>query len=133
MAKIKGNSLLVYVNDVAIGCLNDNEFTSENSDIPTTCKDNDGQETSLPGGNTASISFSGTYDTAAAYGLSQLIDIHKNKTEIGVRMGVAGSSGLYIQSSSAYLNSLTWSGPLNAATVFSGNFKLNNWSKGTHT
>lgn len=133
MAKIKGNSLLVYVNDVAIGCLNDNEFTSENADIPTTCKDNDGQETSLPGGNTASISFNGTYDTSAVYGLSQLIDIHKNKTEIGVRMGIAGSSGLYIQSTSAYLNSLTWSGPLNAATVFSGNFKLNNWSKGTHT
>src|SRR5687767_6333554 len=116
MAKIKGNSLLVYINDVAIGCLNDNEFTSENAEIPTTCKDNDGQETTLPGGNTAAISFSGTYDTSATYGLSQLLDAHKNKNEIGVRMGISGSGGLYIQSTSAYINSMTWSGPLNAAT-----------------
>jgi hypothetical protein len=133
MAKIKGNSLLVYVNDVAIGCLNNNEFTSSNSKIPTTCKDNDGQETSLPGGNTAGITFDGTFDTSATYGLSQLIDIHKNKTEVAVRMGISGTGGLYIQSSSAFLDDLNWSGPLNAATVFSGTFSLNNWTKGTHT
>lgn len=133
MAKVKGNSLLIYVNDVAIGCLNDNEFTSENTEIPTTCKDNDGQETSLPGGNNASISFNGTFETSAAYGFDELIGIHKNKTEVAIRMGIAGSGGSYIQSTSAYLNSMTWSGPLNAATVFSGSFKLNNWTPGNHT
>jgi hypothetical protein len=133
MGKIKGNSLLVYVDDVAIGCLNNNEFSSENSEIPTTCKDNDGQETSLPGGNKADISFDGTFDTSANYGLTELLAVHKNKTEVAVRMGVAGAGGLYIQSASAYLNTLTWSGPLNAATVFSGKFKLNGWSYGEHT
>lgn len=131
MAKIKGNSLLVYVNDVAIGCLNNNEFNSENTEITTTCKDNDGQETSLPGGNNASITFEGTWETSATYGFRQLLGIHKNKTEVAVRMGVSGLD--YIQSSSAYLNSLTWTGPLNAATVFNGTFKLNNWTPGQHT
>lgn len=134
MAKIKGNALLVYVNDVAIGCLNNNEFTSENTEIPTTCKDNDGQETSIPGGNNASISFDGTLETSATYGFRQLLGIHKNKTEVAVRMSVTGiASGDYIQSTSAYLNSLTWTGPLNAATVFNGVFKLNNWTAGQHT
>lgn len=133
MAKIKGNSLLVYVDSVAIGCLNDNEFSSENAEIPTTCKDNDGEETSMPGGNKAEVSFNGTFDTNATNGLQTLLGIHKNKSEVAVRMGVAGAGGLYIQSDSAFLNMLTWSGPLNAATVFTGKFKLNGWDYGTHT
>jgi hypothetical protein len=133
MAKVKGNSLLVYVDGVAIGCLNGNEFSSENSEIDTTCKDNDGQDTSLPGGNKAEINFNGTFDTAATMGLIELLALHKNKTETDIRMGIAGAGGLYVQSSSAFLNSLTWSGPLNAATVFTGKWKLNNWSYGEHT
>lgn len=133
MARVKGNSLLVYVNDVAIGCLDDNEFQSTNEEIDTTCKDNDGQFTSLPGGNNANISFSGTFETASNYGWDELVSIHKNKTEVAVRMGIAGSGGAYIQCASAFLNELTWSGPLNAKTVFSGRFKLNDWSSGNHT
>jgi hypothetical protein len=134
MARVKGNSLLVYVNDVAIGCLNNNEFTSQNEEIDATCKDNDGARNVLPGGNTASISFDGTFETDATYGLEELLGVHKNKTAVAVRMGVAGSGGLYIQAASAYLNQLTWSGPLNAATVFNGSFSIDGvWTYGTHT
>lgn len=133
MARVKGNSLLVYVNDVAIGCLDNNEFQSTNEEIDTTCKDNDGQFTSLPGGNNATITFDGTFETSATYGWDELVLIHKNKTEVAVRMGIAGSGGSYIQSTSAYLNQLNWSGPLNAKTVFNGSFKLNNWTPGNHT
>lgn len=133
MARVKGNSLLVYVNDVAIGCLDNNEFQSTNEEIDTTCKDNDGQFTSLPGGNNATITFDGTFETSATYGWDELVLIHKNKTEVAIRMGIAGSGGSYIQSTSAYLNQLNWSGPLNAKTVFNGSFKLNNWTPGNHT
>jgi hypothetical protein len=133
MAKVKGNSLLVYVNDVAIGCLNGNEFSSENTEIDTTCKDNDGQETSIPGGNKAEITFNGTFETSSTLGFKELLALHKNKTECNVRMGITGGGGVYIDSTSAYLNSLTWSGPLNSATVFTGKWKLNNWSHGLHT
>lgn len=133
MARVKGNSLLVYVNDVAIGCLDNNEFQSTNEEIDTTCKDNDGQFTSLPGGNNATVTFDGTFETSATYGWDELVLIHKNKTEVAIRMGIAGSGGSYIQSTSAYLNQLNWSGPLNAKTVFNGSFKLNNWTPGNHT
>jgi hypothetical protein len=134
MGKVKGNSLLVYVNDVAIGCLNNNEFTSQNEEIDATCKDNDGARKVLPGGNTASITFDGTFDTDASYGLDDLLAVHKNKTAVAIRMGVAGTGGTYIQAASAYLNTLTWSGPLNAATVFSGTFSIDGtWSYGNHT
>jgi hypothetical protein len=134
MARVKGNSLLVYVNDVAIGCLNNNEFTSQNEEIDATCKDNDGARNVLPGGNTASISFDGTFDTASTYGWDELIAIHKNKTSVAIRMGVVGSGGSYIQAASAYLNQLSWSGPLNAATVFNGTFSIDGvWTYGNHT
>jgi hypothetical protein len=134
MARVKGNSLLVYVNDVAIGCLNNNEFSSQNEEIDATCKDNDGARNVLPGGNTASISFDGTFDTDSTYGFEQLLAVHKNKTSVAVRMGVAGSGGLYVQAASAYLTQLSWSGPLNAATVFSGSFSIDGtWSYGNHT
>jgi hypothetical protein len=134
MGRVKGNSLLVYVNDVAIGCLNNNDFNSTNEDIPATCKDNDGAYDSLTGGNTAVINFDGTFETTSTYGLQQLLGIHKNKTEVAIRMGVAGSGGLYIQAERAALNTLNWSGPLNAATVFSGVFNIRGvWTYGTHT
>jgi hypothetical protein len=134
MAKIKGNSLLVYVDDVAIGCLNNNEFSSTNEEIPAICKDNDGAYDSLTGGNTATITFDGTFDTSSTYGLEELLGVHKNKTEVAIRMGVAGSGGLYVQAARAALNTLTWSGPLNAATVFSGTFNIRGtWSYGSHT
>ena len=134
MGKIKGNILLVYVNDVAIGCLNNNEFSSTNEEIPAICKDNDGAYDSLTGGNTASITFDGTFDTDATYGLEELLGIHKNKTEVAIRMGVAAAGGLYIHAARAALNTLNWSGPLNAATVFSGTFNIRGtWAYGTHT
>lgn len=134
MAKVKGNSLLVYVDDVAIGCLNNNEFSSTNEEIDATCKDSDGAYDSLSGGNTATITFDGTFDTSATYGLEELLAVHKNKTEVAIRMGVAGSGGLYIQAARAALNALSWSGPLNAATVFSGTFNIRGtWNYGTHT
>jgi hypothetical protein len=134
MAKVKGNSLLVYVDDVAIGCLNNNEFSSTNEEIDATCKDSDGAYDSLSGGNTATITFDGTFDTSATYGLEELLGVHKNKTEVAIRMGVAGSGGLYIQAARAALNTLSWSGPLNAATVFSGTFNIRGtWNYGTHT
>jgi len=134
MTKIKGNILLVYVNDVAIGCLNNNEFSSTNEEIPAVCKDNDGAYDSLSGGNTATITFDGTFDTDATYGFDELIAIHKNKTEVAVRMGVAAAGGTYVHAARAALNTLNWSGPLNAATVFSGTFNIRGtWNYGNHT
>lgn len=134
MTKVKGNALIVYVNDVAIGCLNNNEFTSTNEEIDATCKDNDGAYDSLSGGNTASITFDGNFDTDASYGFAELIAIHKDKTEVAVRMSVTGGGGQYIHAARAALNSLTWTGPLNAVTTFSGTFNIRGtWSYGTHT
>lgn len=134
MTKVKGNSLLVYVNDVAIGCLNNNEFSSTNEEIPATCKDNDGAYDSLSGGNTAQITFEGTYDTDATYGFSEIVAAHLAKTEIAVRMGIAGSGGEYIQAARAAFSQLNWTGPVNAPITYNGTINIRGtWSYGTHT
>jgi hypothetical protein len=133
MAKIKGNSMLVYVDDVAIGCLNNNEFEVEGEEISVVCKDNDGAEEILPGGDKWGINFDGTFETTATKGLSVLLGLKKNKTIVGLRMGVAGSGGLYIQGS-AYLINIRVNAPVNGVVTYSGRFKgSGTWNYGTHT
>jgi hypothetical protein len=134
MAKIKGNSLLIYVNDVAVGCTTNCEFTSTNEEIDATCKDNDGAYDSLTGGNTAQITFDGMYETDATYGFEEIVTAHKNKTEIAIRMSVTGGGGLYMQAARASINQLTWTGPLNAPVTYNGTINIRGtWSTGTHT
>lgn len=134
MAKHKGNALLVYINDVAIGCLTNNEFTSTNEEIEAICKDNDGAYDSLSGGNTASISFEAMHTDNATFGFEQIVQAHQNKTEVAIRMGIAGSGNHYIQAARAVINELSWSGPLNAPVTYSGNINIRgNWTYGKHT
>lgn len=134
MAKIKGNALLVYVNDVAIGCLTNNEFTSTNEEIEAICKDNDGAYDSLSGGNTAAISFEALHTDDATYGLEQILTVHKNKTEVAIRMSVSSGGGQYIQAARAVINEFTWTGPLNAPATYSGTINIRGgWTLGKHT
>jgi hypothetical protein len=134
MSKVKGNSLLIYVNDVAVGCTTNCEFTSTNEEIDATCKDNDGAYDSVSGGNTAQITFDGMYETDSTYGFEQIIAAHKNKTEIAIRMGIAGAGGQYVQAARAAINQLTWTGPLNAPVTYSGTINIRGvWSHGQHT
>jgi hypothetical protein len=133
MAIVNGNKIGVYVNNQLIGCLVSNEFTSSNTEIEATCKDNDGAKQILSGGNEASISFEGNFDEVSSYGLSDLLDVHKNKTRVGIKFADATSGGLYVIAY-AFLNELTWAGPLNAATTFSGTFSIDGpWSYGSDT
>jgi hypothetical protein len=133
MAIVNGNKIGVYVNNQLIGCLTSNDFTSTNEEVEVTCKDNDGARQVLAGGNSASISFEGNFDSASTYGLEDLIDVHKNKTRIGIKFADSTAGGLYVIGY-AYLNELTWSGPLNAATTFSGTFAIDGaWSYGSDT
>lgn len=134
MAKVKGNALLVYKDDVAIGCTTECEFSSTNEEIDATCKDNDGAYDSLSGNNTAQITFAALYDTGATEGLDEILQAHKDKTEIAVRMGIAGSGGLYIQAARGVISQLTIAGQLNSAMTYNGTINIRGvWSHGTHT
>jgi hypothetical protein len=133
MSKVKGNSMLVYTDDVAIGCLNNNEWNSDTEEIITTCKDNDGAKQIETGGENWEVTFDGTYETSASNGLEELLALKKNKTTVGLRMGVNGSGGLYIQGE-AKLMTLNVKAPLNGPVTYSGKFTGNGpYSFGNHT
>lgn len=121
MAVVNGNTIGVYVAGSLIGCLTNATFNSTNTTIDTTCKDQNGARQILPSGNQATIDFEGLFNPASTYGLSDLIDIHSNKTSVVVAIG--DEANVYI-SANAYLNTLSFTGPLNAGTTFSGTFEI---------
>lgn len=121
MAVINGNNIGVYVGGQLIGCLTNATFNSTNNTIDVTCKDNNGDRAILPSGNTATVDFEGLFNPSSTYGLTDLLDIHKNKTEVSIGIGDQTTLTIYAQ---AYLNTLSFSGPLNAGTTFSGSFEI---------
>jgi hypothetical protein len=126
-----GNDILLYVNNQVIGCLTSNEFNSTNEQIDVTCKDNNGARQVRPGSNTASLPFEGNFNPASGYGFEDLLSVHKNKTRVGVKQAL--TNGLYVIGY-AYLNTLNWTAPLNAASTFSGQFDVDGeWDYGTET
>jgi len=124
MATVQGNSVLVYIDNVAIGCLTGCTFSSNGSSIETTCKDDNGAVSSLPIKGPWNISFNGNFKTDSTVGLQQLLGLHQNLTECQIKFGGAVDGDLYIIGA-AYLNQLTWDGPLNAVSTFSGQFDGN--------
>jgi hypothetical protein len=132
MSVVLGNTVGVYVNNVLIGCLTNNSFSSTNEEIEVTCKDNNGARQVRGGSNSAEMPFEGNFNPAATYGFEDLVGVHKNKTLVGVKQ-FDTESGFYI-TGYAYLNSLEWTGPLNAASTFSGTFTVSGeWNYGSDT
>lgn len=132
MSVVIGNTIGLYVDNVLIGCLTSNSFSSTNEEIPTTCKDNNGAYQFRGGSNTAEMPFEGNFEPTAGYGLEDLLGVHKNKTRVGVKM-LDTESGLYVIAY-ARLNTLEWTGPLNAASTFTGTMKIDGeWDYGTET
>lgn len=133
MAKINGNAVLVFVNNVAIGCLTGCSINIDLDEIVTTCKDLNGAKTTLPGGIDWGIDFDGNFETSSSVGLSQLLDIILGKTQISCRFGLDTSGGLYL-TGTGYLKNVKWDGPLNAAAKFTGKIMpSSSLTKGTHT
>lgn len=127
MAVLNGNDIGVYVGNVLIGCLTSATFNSQREEIITTCKDNSGAKTLLLGGLTASVDFEGNFNPASTYNFGDLLDIHLAGTEVNIKMGDNTNLTVFAL---AYLPTVTWTGPLNAAATFSGSFSVNGaWTK----
>ena len=121
MAVVNGNTISIYVDNVIIGCLTNATTSLSRASIETTCKDNGGARTFIPGGDQATFSFDGNYNPASTQGFSDLVGIWENKTRVGIKMYDTDSG--YSIVCYAYLPTLTWTGPLNAAATFSGSFE----------
>jgi hypothetical protein len=132
MSIVIGNTMGLYVNNQLIGCLTSNSFSSTNEEIEVTCKDGNGARQVRGGSNSAEMTFEGNFEPASSYGLDDLLSVHKNKTLVGIKQ-YDTESELYV-AAYGYLNTLEWTGPLNAASTFSGTFTVSGeWSYATGT
>jgi len=119
MAVISGNSVGVYVGGTLIGCLTGATLDSSREEIDVTCKDNSGDKSVILGGATTTVSFTGNWNPSSTYGLDDLFTIFNAKSEVSLAFGDQTNLTVYSQ---AYLQQITWEGPLNAASTFSGTF-----------
>jgi len=121
MPVLNGNDVGVYVGGVLIGCLTGASITSSRAEIDVTCKDNNGDRAVILGGATTNVTFNGLFKPDATYGFEDLWDIYIAKTEVSLAFGDLTNLTLYSQ---AYLQEITWDGPLNAGSTFSGKFSV---------
>lgn len=121
MAVINGNDIGVYVGGTLIGCLTSATFNSTMAEIITTCKDNGGVKTMVPGGLEATVSFEGNFNPSSTYSFGDLVSVHSNKTEVNIKMGDNANLTIFAL---AYLTTISWTAPLNAASTFSGTFTV---------
>jgi hypothetical protein len=122
MAVISGNDIGVYVGGTLIGCLTSATFSSQFAEIITTCKDNAGVKTMIPGGAEAAVAFEGKFNPSSTYNFGDLVSVHLNKTEVNIKMGDNTNLTIFAL---AYLPTLSWTAPLNDASTFSGSFTVN--------
>lgn len=128
MAIINGNQLLVFIDNVAIGCTTNCQLQSTKETIDVTCKDNNGDRQVLSGSQQWNITTSGLWDFASTLGPSQLYSSHKNGTRVGIKMAITDTSGNPESGKSyfygyARLNSFNVAGPLNAGSTFDLTFE----------
>jgi predicted secreted protein len=124
MAIINGNQLLVFIDNVAIGCTDNCELNSGKETIDATCKDQNGARQVLSGSQAWTITTSGKWDFASTLGPQALYAAHKNGTRVGIKMAITDTSGNEESGKSyfmgyALLNQFNVAGPLNAAATFS--------------
>jgi len=118
-AVLNGNDVGVYVGGVLIGCLTGASLTTSRQEIDVTCKDNSGDRAVILGGAVTNITFNGLFKPDATYGFEDLFDLYIAKSEVSLAFGDFTNMTIYTQ---AYLQELTWDGPLNDGSTFSGKF-----------
>jgi hypothetical protein len=118
MAVVNGNRIGLYLDNVLVGCLVSNSISLERELLSTTCKDNNGAAQVTPGGVSGTADFEGNYEPASALGFDQIIDLFLNATRIGIKQAV--DDGSRYVAGYGYISNMSWDGPVNAATTFSG-------------
>lgn len=136
---VKGNLLIVYIDDgdgnglISIACSTQATLSGTNEQIETTCKDNDGAKTYLPGGTDWNITSTGIVKYDATRGVDDLGDAFLNKTALTVRYSTNVNGDSYYQGT-ATITSFSIDAPLNAPATWSVTFTgSGTLTKGTET
>ena len=128
MAIINGNQLLVFINNVAIGCTTNCQLTSTKETIDVTCKDYNGARQVLSGSQSWNITTDGLWDFASTLGPQGLYATHFNGTRVGIKMAITDINGDEASGKSyfqgyALLNNYGIGGAQNAGATFSLTFE----------
>lgn len=118
---ISGNKVLIYMDDVAIGCTTGATFSGTNNQTETTCKDNDGAVTFVPGSQDWSIQVNGNAKYDAPVGLQALLAAWKAKSTLTVRMGSENVDDPYVEGE-AFISQFDWDGQVNETSTYSATF-----------
>lgn len=118
---INGNGVLVYVGGIAIGCTTGGTLTITNNQIESTCKDNDGAITYLPGAQDWNIQVNGNTKFDAPYGLPELQVAAKTKQTVVVRMQTGNPDDPYWEGD-AFISSFSWDNQVNAVSTYAVTF-----------
>lgn len=115
---ISGNVVGVYRANVLIGCSTGATFNGTNSEIETSCKDNDGAITYEPGAQGWSITINGNAKVDNVEGMAELMALWKTKGTSTFKYGTSNAADPYLEGQ-GYISAFTWEGPLNAPSTWS--------------
>lgn len=116
---INGNIVGVYQDDVLIGCSTGATFNGTNAEIETTCKDDDGARTTIPGIQGWTISINGNVKFDSVQGFAEFVALWKTKGTATFRFGTSNTDDPYLEGD-GFISAFTWEGPLNAPSTWTG-------------
>lgn len=114
---INGNIVGLYREDVLVGCSTGATFNGTNAEIETTCKDNDGARTTIPGIQAWTITIDGNVKNDTIEGFAEFLALWKSKGTSTFRFGTSNSDDPYLEGD-GFISAFTWTGPLNAPSTW---------------
>ena len=121
MAKFNGTTLLVYVDNVAIGLCTSHSLNVNADMIDATTKSSGGWKDVLPGLKDWSIDFDGLIDWSETENFSQAFADLSGGTKVTLKFSTE-VNGAKRYTGDAYISSLSASAPMEDVVTFSGTF-----------
>ena len=116
---INGNIVGVKQDGVLVACSTGATFNGTNEEIETTCKDNDGAKTTIPGIQTWTITINGnTKNDNTVLNIRAFLELWKSKATSTFTFGTSNSDDPYLEGD-GFVSAFTWEGPLNAPSTWS--------------
>lgn len=125
---LNGTNLLIFLDNVAVGCTDSCTLTASKEVVPATCKDGNGARQVLTGEFVWSVAGSGLWDIDSTLGPDEIFDKLKSGARVGIKVAVTDTSGTELIGTThyrGYAKCTQWElvGPLNAAATYSFTFE----------
>lgn len=116
-----GNLVMVYNDGTAIGCTTNATLTITNNSEESTCKDDDGAVTRIPGAQEWSISVSGNSKGGAIEGVDEIGELAVTKEIITVKFGTTNADDRYYEGE-AFISNFEYTGDVNTPSTWTAEY-----------